>query len=136
MSFPRLVLPTLALALLAGCATTQAIGPTVSVMPTRNQTWPQYQQAQYTCKNFALNEVGGAAAVANQQAQSQAILSAGMGALIGSTSSYSNTARQAAYGLQNGANQGLSRARNGQYSIQQRYNNAYTACMRAQSRGY
>jgi hypothetical protein len=133
----RTIIPAAALILLAGCATTQAIGPTVSVQPGRYQTWPQFQQAQAQCKNYALTEVGGAAQVANQQAQSQVLLSAGMGALIGSTSRYyDNTARQAAYGLQNGTNQGLSRARQGQYTIQQRYNTAYSECMRAQSRGY
>ena len=132
----KLALTAALAVLLTGCATTQAIGPTVSVMPTRNQTWGQYQDALYQCKNFALNEVGGAAQVANQQAQSQAVLSAGMGALIGSTSYYNNAGRQAAYGLQRGTNQGLSRARQGQYTIQRRYNTAYVECMRAQSRGY
>lgn len=132
----KLAIAALPLLLLAGCATTQAIGPTVSVQPGRYQTWPQFQQAQYECKNFALNQVGGAAQVANQQAQSQAILSAGMGALIGSTAHYNSAGRQAAQGLRSGTNQGLNRARSDQHTIQRRYNTAYTECMRAQSRGY
>ncbi len=133
----KLALATATLTLLlAGCATTQAIGPTVSVQPGRYQTWPQFQQAQYECKNFALNQVGGADEVANQQAQFQAILSAGMGALIGSTGRYNSATRQAAQGLRTGTNQGLNRARSDQYTIQRRYNTAYTECMRAQSRGY
>ncbi len=64
------------------------------------------------------------------------ILLSGMGALIGSTGRYNSATRQAAQGLRSGTNQGLNRARSDQYTIQRRYNTAYTECMRAQSRGY
>jgi hypothetical protein len=62
------IIPAATLAtVLAGCATTVAIRPTVAVLPTSQQTKAQFRYADDSCKNFAANDRIGVVTPTNLQ---------------------------------------------------------------------
>jgi outer membrane protein OmpA-like peptidoglycan-associated protein len=116
---------------LAGCAT-QPLGPSVVVMPAANKPFEVFQQDQAVCTQYASQQVGGAAQEANSKAVGTAVvgtlLGAGLGAAVGG-------GQGAAVGAASGAVVGTAIGANGaaysQYSLQQRYDIAYSQCMYA-----
>jgi len=116
-------------ALLSACAT-QPIGPTVQVMPAPNKPFSVFEEDQAVCKNFADQQVAGAAQSANNSALGAAaigtVLGAGLGAAIGG-------GRGAAIGAASGAGAGTlygtSQSNQANMTIQQRYDVAYQQCM-------
>jgi uncharacterized protein YcfJ len=118
-------------ALLAGCAT-QPMGPTVAVMPAPNKPFEVFQQDQAVCKQYADQQVAGAADQANSRGFGTAllttILGAGLGAAVGG-------GYGAAIGAASGAVVGTTIGANGeaasQYGLQWSYDNAYSQCMYA-----
>ena len=119
----------IALTALSACAS-HPIGPSVAVMPAPNKPFSAFQDDQAICKNFADQQVAGAAQSANNSALGSAaigtILGAGLGAAIGG-------GRGAAIGAAGGAGAGTlygtSRSNEANMTIQQRYDIAYEQCM-------
>ncbi|MGH7013235.1 MAG: YMGG-like glycine zipper-containing protein [Stellaceae bacterium] len=119
----------IALTALAACAS-HPIGPSVAVMPAPNKPFSVFQDDQAVCKNFADQQVAGAAQGANNSALGSAaigtILGAGLGAAIGG-------GRGAAIGAAGGAGAGTlygtSQSSQANMTIQQRYDIAYEQCM-------
>jgi hypothetical protein len=117
--------------LVAGCVS-QPMGPTVPVMPAPNKPFAVFQDDQAVCKQFADQQVAGAANQANNQQVGTAVvgtlLGAGLGAAIGG-------GRGAAIGAGSGAVAGTvvgaGPAQQAQMSLQQRYDVAYQQCMYA-----
>lgn len=124
------------LLVLTGCQPAPPSGPTITVMPGPNKTLTQFQNDDYTCRNFAQNQsyqapqtglnsaagttaattVGGAAAGALLGAAGG---NAGMGAAIG-----------AGAGLLGGGLYSANRNNQQGQSLQQSYNMAYAQCMK------
>jgi hypothetical protein len=124
--------PALALAsifMLDGCAT-QPMGPTVAVMPAPGKPFDAFQQDQAVCKQFADSQVQGGAQAANNQQVGTAVvgtlLGAGLGAAVGGGR---GAAVGAGIGAVGGTAVGAGGAQRAQYSLQQRYDMAYTQCM-------
>ena len=114
---------------LSACATTP-MGPTVNVMPNPNKPFDQFVSDQAQCKDYAAGQVQGAAQQANNQQVGTAVigtvLGAGLGAAIGRGR---GAAIGAASGAVAGTAYGAGPAGYAQYSIQQRYDMAYSQCM-------
>ena len=120
-----------ALLLISGC-TAPPMGPTVAVMPAPGKPFDAFQADQAMCKQYADGQVAGQAEQANNQqvltGVAGTLLGAGLGAAIGG-------GRGAAIGAGAGALGGSAMAagqgNRAQYSLQQRYDNAYMQCMYA-----
>ena len=116
-------------ALLGGCAQTP-LGPTVAVMPAPGKPFDVFATDQAVCKQFAEGQVaGGAQSVNNQQVGTAilgTVLGAGLGAAIGGGRGAGIGAASGALG---GTALGAGSASSGQYSLQQRYDIAYSQCM-------
>jgi uncharacterized protein YcfJ len=114
---------------LAGCAQ-PPMGPSVAIMPPPEKPFDAFQQDQQICKGIADQTVAGQVDAANNQAVGGAVLGtvlgAGLGAAIGG-------GRGAAIGAASGAGVGTavgaSNSGAQQYSIQRRYDIAYSQCM-------
>lgn len=117
------------LLLLSACAT-PPLGPTVAVMPAPGKPFDVFQADQALCKQYADGQVAGGAQEANNKAVMTGVvgtvLGAGLGAAIGG-------GRGAAIGAGAGALGGTALAAGqtdrAQYSLQQRYDIAYSQCM-------
>jgi outer membrane lipoprotein SlyB len=115
--------------LLSGCVT-PPMGPTVQVMPAPGKPFDVFQQDQATCEGYASQQTAGGAEQANNQqvltGVGGTLLGAGLGAAIGG-------GRGAAVGAASGAIAGTAigagPAQYAQYSLQQRYDMAYSQCM-------
>ena len=116
---------------LGGCVS-QPIGPSVAVMPAPNKPFEVFAQDQGVCTQYASQQVGGGAQVANNEAFGTAvittILGAGLGAAIGGGP---GAAIGAASGAVAGTAVGTGPAWADQYGLQQRYDIAYSQCMYA-----
>ncbi|MGH7002094.1 MAG: hypothetical protein ACREEA_11375, partial [Stellaceae bacterium] len=71
-----------ALTALSACAS-HPIGPSVAVMPAPNKPFSQFQDDQTICKNFADQQVAGAAQSANNSALGAAAIGTVLGAGLG-----------------------------------------------------
>jgi uncharacterized protein YcfJ len=115
--------------LLDGCVS-QPMGPTVAVMPAPGKPFDAFQQDQAICKQFADQQVQGGAQSANNQQVGTAVvgtlLGAGLGAAIGGGR---GAAIGAGAGALGGTAVGAGPAQQSQYSLQQRYDLAYSQCM-------
>ncbi len=118
-----------ALLAVGGCASTP-MGPTVQVMPDPNKPFPVFQQDQTQCENYAQSQVAGQADAANQQSLGVGVLTTVVGAAIGGAI---GGGQGAGAGAAIGAGAGLVNAGSNQsgtqMTLQQRYDNAYAACM-------
>jgi uncharacterized protein YcfJ len=117
------------LALVTAC-TTQPMGPTVGVMPAPGKPFDVFQTDQAVCKQFADSQVAGGAQQANNMQVGTAVvgtlLGAGLGAAIGGGQ---GAAIGAGAGALGGTAVGAGPAAQAQYSLQQRYDLAYSQCM-------
>jgi hypothetical protein len=122
---------TAAALLLAGCVYRPS-GPMVAVMPAPNKPFEVFAQDQAICKGYADQEVAGGAERANDRALGTAVvgtvLGAGLGAAIGGGG---GAAIGAASGAVAGTAVGAGPAAYAGYSLQQRYDIAYSQCMYA-----
>ena len=138
MSVRSLVVPSLAVALLAGCVTVPT-GPAVMVMPGAQKSFDQFRADDGDCRNYAQAVVGGpyAAQPANDAAAANAVagaaLGAAAGALIGAVSG--NAGSGAAIGAGTGLLFGSAGASNtagySSHVLQRQYDGAYLQCMYA-----
>jgi hypothetical protein len=114
---------------LAACANTP-MGPTVQVLPPQGKPFEQFQGEDYSCRQFATNQVQGQADAANTNGLLYGIgataLGAGLGAALGGGR---GAAIGAAGGAVAGTAVGASSSGSKQGGIQTQYNNAYVQCM-------
>ncbi len=120
-----------ALLLLEGCVQ-QPLGPTVQVMPAPGKPFDVFQQDQAVCKQYADQQTAGGA----QQANNQAILTTGVGTVLGAGLGAAigggrGAAIGAGAGAVTGTAYGAAPAQYAQMSLQQRYDAAYSQCMYA-----
>ena len=117
------------LLLLDACAA-QPMGPTVAVMPAPGKPFDAFTQDQGVCQQFADQQTQGAAQRANDRQVGTAVLGtvlgAGVGALVGGGR---GAAVGAGVGALGGTAIGANQAQGAQYSLQQRYDLAYSQCM-------
>lgn len=115
--------------LLSGCAS-EPLGPTIGVMPAPNKPFDVFQGDQAICKQFAADQIrGGAERSIDQQVGTAVIgtlLGAGLGAALGGGS---GAAVGAGVGALGGTAVGAGGGQQTQYSLQQRYDLAYSQCM-------
>jgi hypothetical protein len=134
----------LAAAGLHGCAVTPT-APSVVVLPGAQQSPPQYQADDSTCRQAAQAQVAPAADAANGQAAGSALLGAAAGAAIGALIGYGGyggygpyagqaAATGAGVGLMYGGAVGAGGSQAANAGLQQRYDAVYAQCMA--SRGY
>ena len=117
------------LLLVSACAS-EPMGPTVAVMPAPGKPFDVFQGDQALCKQYASNEVQGGAQQANNRQVGTAVLGtllgAGLGAAVGGGR---GAAIGAGAGAVGGTAVGAGPASQAQYSLQQRYDLAYSQCM-------
>lgn len=119
---------------LGGCAVTPS-APTVLVLPGAQKSTPQFQADNAACQQQAQAFVAPQVDAANNQAATSAVvgtaIGAAVGALLGSGYYYngSSTAWGAGTGLLVGSSIGAGQSQASLYSVQQRYDIAYTQCM-------
>jgi hypothetical protein len=115
--------------LLSACAS-EPLGPTVAVMPAPGKPFDVFQGDQALCRDFASQQVRGGAQQANNNQVGTAVigtlLGAGLGAAIGGGR---GAAIGAGAGALGGTAVGAGPANQAQYSLQQRYDLAYSQCM-------
>jgi uncharacterized protein YcfJ len=106
------------------------MGPTVAVMPAPGKPFDVFQGDQALCKQYASNEVQGGAQQANNRQVGTAVigtlLGAGLGAAVGGGR---GAAIGAGAGAVGGTAVGAGPSAQAQYSLQQRYDLAYSQCM-------
>lgn len=106
------------------------MGPTVAVMPAPGKSFDAFQTDQAVCKQFASGQVQGGAQAANNQQVGTAVvgtlLGAGLGAAIGGGR---GAAIGAGAGALGGTAVGAGPSQRTNYSLQQRYDIAYSQCM-------
>ncbi len=137
MTRTRFVLLLGAVAVLAGCATIPS-GPSVMVLPAPGKPFEQFQMEDYTCKQWASQQVGGSLnEAANRNTVTGAVIGtaigAGLGAAIGAAGGHAGTgaAIGAAGGLLGGTAVGADSGRAYGWEAQRRYDIAYQQCMYA-----
>jgi hypothetical protein len=130
----RLKVSTAALApvlLLQACTSTPT-GPSIAVMPAPGKPFDVFQGEQAYCKQYADGQVQGSAQSANNKQVGTAIigtvLGAGLGAAVGGGH---GAAIGAGAGAVGGTAFGAAPAAQAQYSLQQRYDIAFSQCMYA-----
>lgn len=117
--------------LTAGCATIPT-GPLVRVMPAPNKPFEVFAREQSACERYASDQVSGGAQAANNRALGAAALGAvlGLGAGAATGSGHAATVG-AATGGAIGAAVGADQSSYAGYSLQRRYDIAYSQCMYA-----
>jgi hypothetical protein len=121
---------------LGACAVAPPAGPTVLALPAEGKPLAQFQQEDLACRNFAQQQTGVTpAAAANQSAIGSAAIGTGLGAaagaLLGAAAGNAaiGAAAGAGTGLLMGSSVGASNAAASAWSVQQRYDVAYSQCM-------
>jgi uncharacterized protein YcfJ len=108
-------------------------------MPGNGKSLGQFQQDDASCRNYASAQTGGVqpADAANQSAVGSAVLGTALGAAAGAAlgAAAGNAGMGAAIGagagLLGGASVGANNAQASAYSVQDRYDIAYSQCMSA-----
>jgi outer membrane lipoprotein SlyB len=117
--------------LLTGCATTPT-GPMVRVMPAPNKPFEVFAQEQTDCEHYASDQVAGGAQAANNRALGATALGAVLGLGVGAATGSGRAATVgAATGGAIGAALGANQSSYASYSLQRRYDIAYSQCMYA-----
>ncbi|MEA3119381.1 MAG: hypothetical protein QOI13_2651 [Paraburkholderia sp.] len=118
---------------LSGC-TVMPTGPSVMALPGTGKSFDQFRADDASCRQFALQQVGGVSA--GQGATASALGSAAIGTALGAAAGAAfNGGRGAAVGagagLLAGSVIGAGNAQGSDYGIQRRYDYAYMQCMYA-----
>lgn len=117
--------------LLTGCAATPT-GPTVRVMPAPNKPFEVFAQEQTDCEHYASDQVADGAEAANTRALGATALGAVLGLGVGAATGSGRAATVgAATGGAIGAAVGANQSSYTGYSLQRRYDIAYSQCMYA-----
>lgn len=129
--FPRIAALSIALLAIGACATVPT-GPSMLVLPGSSKTFDQFRADDYSCRDFAMQQIGGASAahVANDAAVRSGIAGAAIGAIAGAAIGGSRGAGVGAgTGLIVGSAHGSGASQYSGYGAQRRYDNAYVQCM-------
>jgi len=116
---------------LAGCVSTPS-GPSLMALPGTGKNFEQFQMDDMTCRDFASYQVGGNSA--DNAAAESGLKSAAVGTVVGAAAGAAIGGGQGAgvgagAGLLVGSAAGANAAQGSAYSLQQRYDFAYTQCM-------
>ena len=127
------ILPVIALLMLGACTTVPS-GPGVMVLPGTGKSFDQFRFDDGDCRQFANMQIGGSNP--NQAGADAGVKSAAVGTLIGAAAGAAigggqGAAVGAGVGLAGGAMAGTGAANQSAYSLQRRYDVAYTQCMYA-----
>ncbi|PXW22563.1 YMGG-like glycine zipper-containing protein [Paraburkholderia caballeronis] len=122
-----------AAALLSACAVVPA-GPSVMALPGTGKSFDQFRADDYSCRQFALQQVGGVSA--SEAANTSAVGSAAVGTALGAAAGAAfgggrGAAIGAGAGLLAGSAVGMNSAQGSSYDVQRRYDYAYMQCMYA-----
>ena len=133
----KVLLYTLAAAVLSGCAT-MPTGPSVMVLPGTGKSFESFQADDAVCRQWANQQTGAEAKnSANETLASGAgigtLAGAGLGAAIGAASGHvaEGAAIGAGSGLILGTAAAAGPAQSAGQEVQRRYDNAYQQCMYA-----
>lgn len=130
----KIVLGIAALAL-AGCASTPPAGPSVMVLPGTGKSFDEFRHDDHDCRGYAAVQSG--AQAADQAASDATVNSAAVGALVGAAAGAAlggnghAALAGAGVGTATGALVGTGSAAQGTYTVQRRYDIAFTQCMYA-----
>ena len=124
---------------LSACAVPPPTSPDVMVLPQPGKSFPQFQQEDASCRQYASQQVGYASPsqAATQSAAGSAIVGTGIGAAAGAALGAAGgnaglgAALGAGTGLLFGSAVGANYAQASAASIQQRYDTPYVQCMTA-----
>ena len=138
MSMRLLLVPVVAVAVLAGCVTIPT-GPAVMVLPGSHKSFDQFRADEAACRDYAEVVIGGpnAGQAGNDAAAANAVagaaLGAAAGAIIGSVTGQAGNgaAIGAGTGLLFGSAAGSNAAGYSSYPLQRNYDVAYVQCMYA-----
>jgi hypothetical protein len=122
---------------LGACAVAPPAGPTVMALPGQGKTFAQFQQDDFTCRGWAAQQTNfqQPAQAGTQAAVGSAVLGTAVGAAAGAAigaaagNPGAGAAIGGATGLLGGSAIGANNAAASQFSLQQRYDIAYTQCM-------
>ena len=124
---------------LAGCAVVPPSGPTVMALPGQGKSFETFQRDDYTCRGYAQQQTGyqQPGQAGTNAAVGSAVLGTAIGAAAGAAlgavagNPGAGAAIGGATGLLGGSAVGANNAAASEYSLQQRYDVAYTQCMYA-----
>jgi hypothetical protein len=126
---------------LGACVAAPPSGPSVAVMPGAGKNLAQFQQDDYTCRNYAQQAIGGGQ-VQQQQANNNAVgsavvgtgVGAAAGALLGAAAGNAGlgAAAGAGAGLLVGSSAGAQGSQQTAGQLQRQYDVSYSQCMAAQ----
>lgn len=119
---------------LAACTVMPPSGPSVMALPGTGKNFDQFRADDYTCRQYALGQVGGVST--NQAATAAGVGSAAVGTALGAAAGAAfgggrGAAVGAGAGLLAGSAIGMGNAQGSAYDIQRRYDFAYVQCMYA-----
>ncbi len=118
---------------LGACATVPPSGPSVMVLPGDGKTFDQFRSDDFTCRQFADSQAGTSA---QQASVDSGVKSAAIGTAVGAVAGaliggHQGAGAGAGAGLLVGSVAGAGAAGRSSYTLQQRYDIAYTQCMYA-----
>ena len=131
-TIPRLFLAGAVLGL-AGCVSMPS-GPSVRVMPAPNKPFEIFVREDTSCRNYAINQIGGTDA--SQAAARSGVASAAVGTVVGAAAGAlaggsEGAGYGAAGGLLIGSAAGTGATGASYWELQRRYDIAYEQCMYA-----
>lgn len=118
---------------LAACVSAP-VGPSQMSLPGTGKTFDQFRLDDMDCRQYASSQSGGA--TGDQVAMDSGVKSAVLGTVIGAAAGAAMNGSRGAgvgagVGLLGGTLAGAGAGSQSAYSVQQRYDNAYTQCMYA-----
>jgi Glycine-zipper domain len=118
---------------LGACATVPPSGPSVMVLPGDGKTFEQFRSDDFACRQFADSQAG---TTAQQASVDSGVRSAAVGTAVGAVAGaliggHQGAGVGAGTGLLVGSMAGAGAANRSAYTLQQRYDIAYTQCMYA-----
>jgi len=119
--------------LLGACATVPPSGPSVMVLPGKDKSFEQFRGDDFECRQFAGSQAG---STAQQASVDSGVKSAAIGTAVGAVAGaliggHEGAGAGAGAGLLVGSVAGAGAANRSAYTLQQRYDIAYTQCMYA-----
>jgi len=119
--------------LLGACAAVPPSGPSVMVLPGDGKSFDQFRADDYECRQFASGQAG---ATPEQASVESGVKSAAVGTAVGAVAGallggHKGAGVGAGAGLLVGSAAGAGAAQRSSYTLQQRYDMAYTQCMYA-----
>lgn len=129
----KIALAAAVAALAAGCVS-MPTGPSMMVLPGTGRSFDDFRADDYTCRQFAYDQVGGN--TAQRAAEDAGVRSAAVGTLLGAAvgaaaNGGTGAAVGAGVGMGMGGLVGTGAAESSGYGAQRRYDNAYMQCMYA-----